>query len=172
MTKLVDDLRDVNLDFSGVQSLTQLDCTAYQRGDIYSFAIILFELFSRQPPFSPTTHPAREIIRRVIVLSDRFRNPYRPKLGQLSTVEKYITDTIAACMSEDPAARPTIKQVRTRLKLLQSDKSQNIFDNMMNLMENYAKNLERLVSERTGEFEFFFLISDLSDWSKAVAPRF
>ena len=82
-----------------------------QRVDVYAFAIILFEMYSRELPYQPTNNTPREIIKRIVVLNKEFRIPYRPKLSQLSTVPKIITDCISICWSEDPVLRPTFKQV-------------------------------------------------------------
>jgi hypothetical protein len=75
--------------------------------------------------------------------------PYRPKLSQVSRVEKYITDCIQLCWNEDPQQRPTVKTLPSHLKPMAVNRKLNIVDNMIDLMESYAKNLERLVNDRT-----------------------
>ncbi len=92
------------------------DYPARQRADVYSFAIILYEMHLRKMPFSYTDHTPREIIKRILVISQEFRIPYRPKLSQLSAVSKIITDCIMMCWSENSFERPTFKQVSFELR--------------------------------------------------------
>ncbi|CAL8074971.1 unnamed protein product [Calicophoron daubneyi] len=122
-----------------------------QLADIYAFGMVLFELHYQNDPYKENRHTPQEIIRRAVVLNDQFKVPYRPKLSLLSREEKYITDCIEACWAENPYDRPSIKHVATRLRPMLKGKHTNIMDNMMSLMENYAKELEKLVSARTTE---------------------
>ncbi|VDP70342.1 unnamed protein product [Echinostoma caproni] len=119
--------------------------------DIYAFGIVLFELYLQNGPYEESRHTPQEIIRRVVVLNDQFGVPYRPKLSLLSREEKYLTDCIEACWSEEPMNRPSIKQIASRLQPMASDQHTNIMDHMMALMETYAQELEKLVTERTTE---------------------
>ena len=59
-----------------------------------------------------------EIINRV---HHKYRGeqPFRPKLSALSSVPKFVTDTIQECWHDDPASRPDFKTIRRNLKPLQ-----------------------------------------------------
>ena len=45
--------------------------------------------------------------------------PFRPKLAALSSVQKFVTDTIQECWHDDPSCRPDFKTIRRNLKPLQ-----------------------------------------------------
>uniref|UniRef100_A0A1B0CUZ5 Guanylate cyclase n=1 Tax=Lutzomyia longipalpis TaxID=7200 RepID=A0A1B0CUZ5_LUTLO len=89
-----------------------------QKGDIYAFAIILYEIISRKGPFGPTGYEPKEIIEMVKRIPLDNEEPFRPDL-------------------------------ETRLKKMRGGKSKNIMDQMMEMMEKYANNLEDIVNERT-----------------------
>lgn len=80
--------------------------------------------------------------------------PFRPNLNILSESKAncadYVVGTIMDCWAESPELRPDFKMVRSRLKKMKGGCSRNIMDQMMNMMEKYASNLEDLVTERTG----------------------
>ncbi|OON17166.1 adenylate/guanylate cyclase catalytic domain protein, partial [Opisthorchis viverrini] len=122
-----------------------------QMADIYALGMVLFELYYQNDPYKHNRHRPKEIIRRVIVLNDEFKIPYRPNLSQLSREEKFVTDCIEACWAEKPLDRPTIKQVAARLRPAASGRHTNIMDNLMSLMEEYAVELEKLVAARSAE---------------------
>ncbi|XP_076458574.1 speract receptor-like [Babylonia areolata] len=118
-----------------------------QEGDVYAFGIILFEIYGRRGPYGDIPLSPKEIVERV-----RRREgdvPFRPRLSQLSTSPKVVTDLIRECWDDDPHRRPDFKTVRSKLKPIQKGLKSNIFDNMLAMMEKYADNLEALVEERT-----------------------
>lgn len=79
--------------------------------------------------------------------------PFRPDIGILSKSKTdcadYVINTITDCWVEDPESRPDFKAIRSRLMPMKAGTNQNIMDQMMDMMETYANNLEDLVSERT-----------------------
>ncbi|XP_015514449.1 receptor-type guanylate cyclase Gyc76C [Neodiprion pinetum] len=124
-----------------------------QEGDIYSFAIILFEIIGRKGPFGGVNLEPKEIIDRVKRYPEEGEPPFRPNIDILSDSETgssdYIVNTITDCWAESPELRPDFKMIRTRLKKMKAGRHRNIMDQMMDMMEKYANNLEDLVSERT-----------------------
>ncbi|KAG8041150.1 hypothetical protein G9C98_002138 [Cotesia typhae] len=124
-----------------------------QEGDIYSFAIILFEIVGRKGPFGGVSLEPKEIIDRVKKYSEDDEHPFRPNIEILSESDAdcpdYIVNTITDCWAECPELRPDFKTIRTRLKKMKAGRHRNIMDQMMDMMETYANNLEDLVSERT-----------------------
>ncbi|XP_021361670.1 guanylate cyclase 32E-like [Mizuhopecten yessoensis] len=116
-----------------------------QKGDIYSFALILFETHARKWPWEDTELPPKEIIRK---LRGGGEHVIRPDVATLRC-EDYIKQCITDCWTENPEARPDFKYVRYRLRPMQQGLKPNIFDNMLAIMEKYANNLEALVAERT-----------------------
>ncbi|XP_076387211.1 receptor-type guanylate cyclase Gyc76C isoform X2 [Megachile rotundata] len=124
-----------------------------QEGDIYSFAIILFEIIGRKGPYGGVNLEPKEIIDRVKRFPEDGEPPFRPNIEILSEsvadCAEYIVSTITDCWAESPELRPDFKMIRTRLKKMKAGRHRNIMDQMMDMMEKYANNLEDLVSERT-----------------------
>ncbi|XP_059059119.1 guanylate cyclase 32E-like [Achroia grisella] len=117
-----------------------------QKGDVYSFGIILYEILGRNGPWGDTSLTFAEIIGRV-------RQPiggvlFRPSLSGL-VARPSVLAVLNACWSERPERRPDLRLVRLRLKDMHAGMKTNIFDNMLAMMEKYASNLEALVAART-----------------------
>nr|XP_006821920.1 PREDICTED: speract receptor-like [Saccoglossus kowalevskii] len=118
-----------------------------QKGDIYSFSIILQEIYSRSEPYYLNEESHSEIIQKVISLTEP---PMRPDLSEVNeTAPECVLKTIRACWSEDPFDRPSFRSIKTLLGPLQRGQKRNIMDNMIAIMERYTNNLEDLVDERT-----------------------
>uniref|UniRef100_A0A3B1IW84 Guanylate cyclase n=1 Tax=Astyanax mexicanus TaxID=7994 RepID=A0A3B1IW84_ASTMX len=118
-----------------------------QKGDVYSFGIILQELallkgvfYLDSPPFSP-----KEIVEHVA----EGRWPYlRPLLCTQSHSEE-LGQLMQRCWSEDVNERPDFNQIKVMLHKNNRGYGSNILDNLLSRMEQYANNLEELVEERT-----------------------
>ncbi|KAF5270552.1 hypothetical protein FQR65_LT05450 [Abscondita terminalis] len=119
-----------------------------QKGDVYSFAIVLYEILGRSGPWGKTNLTNIDIIERV--KHEDFDTPFRPPLDELE-VDNYVKKCMRECWNEDSDQRPDIRFVRSRLKEMQAGLKPNIFDNMLAIMEKYAYNLEGLVQERTNQ---------------------
>eukprot|EP00095_Tigriopus_kingsejongensis_P003488 maker-scaffold378_size191342-snap-gene-0.22 protein:Tk03488 transcript:maker-scaffold378_size191342-snap-gene-0.22-mRNA-1 annotation:"guanylate cyclase 32e-like" len=124
-----------------------------QKGDIYSFGIILFEIYGRQGPYGDTVLAATEIIEKV-------KNPdgvtlMRPDMEMLDEAERdytcpsYVKDVMIDCWSEIPEVRPDFPTIRNRMKAMRNGMKANIMDQMVEMLEKYSNNLEDLVTERT-----------------------
>ncbi|XP_034473865.1 guanylate cyclase 32E [Drosophila innubila] len=119
-----------------------------QKGDIYSFGILLYEMIGRKGTWGETTYTNEEIIEFVKNPDLLQHGVFRPALSYLD-IPNYIRQCLRLCWEEDPEVRPDIRLVRMHLKELQAGLKPNIFDNMLAIMEKYAYNLEGLVQERT-----------------------
>ena len=117
------------------------------KSDVYSFAIILYEMHSRAGPFGDTELSDVEILRKLITPDEEFH--FRPQLDLLENCMDFVKETIRICWSESPDLRPDFKSIRNKLRPLRKGMKANIFDNMITMMETYANNLETIVDERT-----------------------
>ncbi|XP_016327888.1 atrial natriuretic peptide receptor 1-like [Sinocyclocheilus anshuiensis] len=118
-----------------------------QKGDVYSFGIILQELALLKGVFyleGPCLSP-KEIIERVA----EGRWPYlRPVLCPQSHSDE-LGQLMQRCWSEDVNERPDFNQIKVLLRKNNRGYGSNILDNLLSRMEQYANNLEELVEERT-----------------------
>ncbi|XP_017059315.2 guanylate cyclase 32E isoform X2 [Drosophila ficusphila] len=121
-----------------------------QKGDVYSFGILLYEMIGRKGPWGDTAYSKEEIIQFVKCPELLQHGVFRPALTHTHLdIPDYIRKCLCQCWDEDPENRPDIRLVRIHLKELQAGLKPNIFDNMLLIMEKYAYNLEGLVQERT-----------------------
>ncbi|XP_028985510.1 atrial natriuretic peptide receptor 1-like isoform X2 [Betta splendens] len=118
-----------------------------QKGDVYSFGIVLQEVALRRGAFylEGEALSPKEIVDRVVLGERPCLRPtidpqsHSPELGQL----------MQRCWAEEPAERPEFNQVRVLLRKQNKESRTNILDNLLSRMEQYANNLEELVEERT-----------------------
>uniref|UniRef100_A0A3P9M431 Guanylate cyclase n=1 Tax=Oryzias latipes TaxID=8090 RepID=A0A3P9M431_ORYLA len=118
-----------------------------QKGDVYSFGIILQELALLKGVFYIDTHTLipKEIIQGVI----RGGVPLlRPSLCFHSHSEE-LGVLMQRCWCEEPGERPDFNTIKILLRKQHRGYGSNILDNLLSRMEQYANNLEELVEERT-----------------------
>uniref|UniRef100_A0A3P9JKY4 Guanylate cyclase n=1 Tax=Oryzias latipes TaxID=8090 RepID=A0A3P9JKY4_ORYLA len=118
-----------------------------QKGDVYSFGIILQELALLKGVFYIDTHTLipKEIIQGVV----RGGVPLlRPSLCFHSHSEE-LGVLMQRCWCEEPGERPDFNAIKILLRKQHRGYGSNILDNLLSRMEQYANNLEELVEERT-----------------------
>jgi len=142
-----------------------------KKGDIYSFAIILVEMCTRNHPFHEIDHlgPA-EIVQivgrladpgktlRLTSCRDNEKIPIeclRPEVleDELPQEEKQaflLMQLIEQCWNEDPLCRPEFKTCMSDLGKISPHRGE-LMDNLIELMEQYTTSLESIVSERTAD---------------------
>uniref|UniRef100_A0A672RPC3 Atrial natriuretic peptide receptor 1 n=1 Tax=Sinocyclocheilus grahami TaxID=75366 RepID=A0A672RPC3_SINGR len=118
-----------------------------QKGDVYSFGIILQEVALRRGVFylEGDSLSPKEIVDRVALGEWPYLRPsvnpqaHSEELGQL----------MQRCWAEEPSDRPEFNHISVLLRKQNREHRSNILDNLLSRMEQYANNLEELVEERT-----------------------
>lgn len=97
-----------------------------QKGDVYSFGILLYEIYGRKGPFSlglncnfnSLSPTFKEIIEKI-------RNPknplrvIRPPIQAIDYAPECVKTSVALCWNENPEERPDMRLIRIKLKELQ-----------------------------------------------------
>ncbi|XP_051829774.1 guanylate cyclase 2G-like [Antechinus flavipes] len=119
-----------------------------QKGDVYSFAILMRELIYNNQcgPFEDLNKEAEEIINRI--KDPTAAIPLRPKLSKEKCSEKVVA-MLRNCWDESPEKRPTFSHVKRILREANPEGHVSILDSMVNKLEKYANHLEEVVEERT-----------------------
>ncbi|RWS09764.1 guanylate cyclase 32E-like protein, partial [Dinothrombium tinctorium] len=121
-----------------------------QKGDVYSFSIILHEIIGRSGPWGATNMDINLILDRVMNPKKYGGRIFRPPVQKLKCPD-YVIRCMEECWHEDIDVRPDFRYINMRLREMQRGIKPNIFDNMIAIMEKYAYNLEGLVQERTNQ---------------------
>ncbi|XP_058962519.1 atrial natriuretic peptide receptor 1-like [Pocillopora verrucosa] len=115
-----------------------------QKGDVYSYGILLQEMSFRSEPYSRKMLQPKVIIHRVVAHEDP---PFRPDVPSMEMKPEYI-ELMVDCWNDEPEERPHFYRIVERLKK-ESGRGSNIIENMVTMMEKHANHLEQLVEERT-----------------------
>ncbi|XP_056331781.1 atrial natriuretic peptide receptor 1 [Danio aesculapii] len=130
--------------------LSRMECFppgGTQKGDVYSFGIILQEVALRRGVFylEGDLLSPKEIVDRVAL----GEWPYlRPSLNPQAHSEE-LGQLMQRCWAEEPSDRPEFSHISVLLRKQNREHRSNILDNLLSRMEQYANNLEELVEERT-----------------------
>ena len=112
--------------------------------DVYSFSIILQEIFTRNDPYCEVTG-AMDIID---VLQDIELNGLRPEHADDTPVK--VRQIMEIAWSEEPMSRPSFDQICKMLRLANVNK-RSVLDNIMEAMEEYSQHLEEKIEEKNNE---------------------
>jgi class 3 adenylate cyclase/ABC-type phosphate transport system substrate-binding protein len=116
--------------------------------DVYSFAIIVYEIFTREGPYDDLldTVRASEIVQRVV------SENLRPKLTDQTEIPKDLYPILRRTWSKLLEDRPNF--AATMKLLLKTRKTKKcVLDCMMDAMATYMNTLEEKVNDRTKELE-------------------
>ncbi|XP_041984749.1 atrial natriuretic peptide receptor 1 [Aricia agestis] len=121
------------------------------KGDVYSFGVILEEIVSRAGPFHNYTNTMsfKEIVSRVCGRESPPFRPAAPEAGEAGAgggAAGELLQLAARCWAESPDDRPTFDTINTSYIRGYCD---NLMDDLLRRMEQYANNLESLVEEKT-----------------------
>lgn len=89
-----------------------------QKGDVYSFGIILYEVISRKGPWGEMDLTNEQIVTRVKKFPVNGIS-FRPSIRHLD-IPEYVKQCLRLCWEEDPEIRPDIRLVRVKLKEMQA----------------------------------------------------
>ena len=118
--------------------------------DVYSFGILLYEVFSRRDPYDG--EDADEVLRLVADRAVRKRPP--PPLHMSETIKALMRD----CVEDDPSHRPICDELDTRLKRIDAESldsdQQNKKSAQVSLFDIFPRHIaEALRDGRTVEAE-------------------
>eukprot|EP01135_Chromosphaera_perkinsii_P011126 Nk52_evm35s2340 gene=Nk52_evmTU35s2340 len=117
-----------------------------QKGDVYSYGVVIVETFERQIPF-------HELDEDVSMIVDQIRvNGIRPNINR-EHVPKKVAELIHECWIETPSERPSFDTLEKKWKIINPNKNISIMDNMAKMLENYAKDLENVINRKCEELE-------------------
>ncbi|XP_062864408.1 atrial natriuretic peptide receptor 1 [Trichomycterus rosablanca] len=121
-----------------------------QKGDVYSFGIIAQEVVYRRGPFfiPDSSLKTREIVELVKQGGSR---PLRPHVDA-SECEDGVEALLQSCWAENASERPDFSSLRTTVKKM-CPSGENILDDLLLRLEQYACNLEEVVSDRTAQLQ-------------------
>ncbi|CAK5081060.1 unnamed protein product [Meloidogyne enterolobii] len=122
-----------------------------KEGDVYSFAIICCELVNRETVWNGVEREddVDDILHRLKQINTSI--PPRPLLRNNENINQNLLHLIRDCWNERNIERPKMIQVRSMLKQMVRDGSQNLMDYVFGMLEQYASSLEQEVEERTRE---------------------
>ncbi|XP_055387784.1 atrial natriuretic peptide receptor 1 [Condylostylus longicornis] len=129
-----------------------------QKGDVYSFGIIVHEIVTRQGTFylGSNDKSPKEIIELVTLGPSSAKQPsqpFRPYIDESENTYDDIDQIMVKCWAEDPFDRPDFGSLKSTIRRINKEnETGNIVDNLMKRMERYANNLEGLVQERTRDY--------------------
>ncbi|CAH1158530.1 unnamed protein product [Phyllotreta striolata] len=128
-----------------------------QKGDVYSFGIILNEIIMRKGVFylgEDCNMNPKEIVEAVKKGSEETGKALRPILGPDGLCEDdEVENLMRRCWAEDSIDRPDFATLKNKLhQLNKKENDGNLLDNLLARMEQYANNLETLVEERTNDY--------------------
>uniref|UniRef100_UPI00398E88E1 guanylate cyclase 2G n=1 Tax=Pristiophorus japonicus TaxID=55135 RepID=UPI00398E88E1 len=128
--------------------LSEYPINGTQKGDVYSFAIIIRELLYHgdRGPSHDFQMDTEEIIAQIINPVARLR----PILSREKCNDQIVT-LLNACWDECADRRPNFQSIKHALRRASPEGEVSILDNMVAKLEKYANHLEKVVEERTSQ---------------------
>uniref|UniRef100_H2YFA5 guanylate cyclase n=1 Tax=Ciona savignyi TaxID=51511 RepID=H2YFA5_CIOSA len=119
-----------------------------QKGDVYSFAIIIQEIMYRKGVF----YRKEEITAQSKILI-RGEVPFRPMLDDDddTIINPALKKLVRRCWGEYQNERPTFQEVHREIRKFH--KEHNLVDSLLERLEQYSQHLEDKVEERTEQYK-------------------
>ena len=121
-----------------------------QRGDVYSFGIILYEIMTRQKPYASYEMSTVAIYRNLV---NSTYPAMRPNMDLVDDELQDLAQVARLCWDEVPAFRPDFAAIVNLIRRGDGGREVNLIDQMMEMMESYATNLESEVMLRTAQLD-------------------
>ncbi|KAK0059313.1 atrial natriuretic peptide receptor 1-like isoform X1 [Biomphalaria pfeifferi] len=126
---------------------------ATQKGDVYSLAIIISEILTREEPYSNDKDhmSSQEVLNKI---QENFEPPFRPTVSapkEMAIIEHLMRE----CWSSDPEKRPSLNRVHSIIHglMMKNNQTGSLVDNLLQRLEKYSSNLERIVDEKVTELK-------------------
>jgi guanylate cyclase len=113
----------LQINFSSGSNNNNVYFRGTQKGDVYSFGILLYEIYGRNGPFGIGTLYDLQTMPVYNEIVEKLRNPQmhiRPSLNNFKSPD-CIKETMQLCWQKDPQDRPDMRTIRLKLKELQWD---------------------------------------------------
>ncbi|CAL1534709.1 unnamed protein product, partial [Lymnaea stagnalis] len=127
--------------------------SATQEGDVYSLAIIISEILTREEPYSHYNDflTTQELLDKIVMGRDP---PFRPAVTAPPDLVPLET-LMKQCWDETPQKRPSVSKISGVLQglMMKINTSGNLLDNLLQRLEKYSSNLEKIVDEKVDELK-------------------
>ncbi|CAJ0586821.1 unnamed protein product, partial [Mesorhabditis spiculigera] len=102
-------------------NLSQYSSLLLAKADIYSLAIILYEIFGRAGPWGDEPLSSSDIVSRLKNHDNGGdKKPFRPDMATIKEAPQMVREMVSAGWAEDPLSRPTATQYKKKLRVLTS----------------------------------------------------
>ncbi|XP_055334710.1 atrial natriuretic peptide receptor 1-like [Paramacrobiotus metropolitanus] len=125
-----------------------------QKGDVYSFAIILQQIILRGEAYeTPGDNYALDLTKHEIAMEVQKGTdpPFRPRVPRVACPNE-LYRLMENCWSEYPTERPSFVKIKQNLHMVIGKVGDNIVDHLLKRMEEYAEELQQQVAEKTDQF--------------------
>ncbi|KAK3104494.1 hypothetical protein FSP39_003380, partial [Pinctada imbricata] len=121
-------------------------CQPTRENDVYSFAVIMHEVYTREEPYCEHYHlmSTKEILCRIQL------NHLRPQPS--IDIPISCRQVMEIAWTDNPTSRPSFDQITKMLKHSNPDR-RSVVDSVMRSMEEYTDHLEDRVEEKSAELE-------------------
>jgi len=92
--------------------------------DVYAFAILLFELFSREEPFE--TDDVEHVLK--LVADMKLPHEYRPHSDEMLGLPHFLNDLMLECWNKNPLRRPSFQEISQRVQNLDVKDLEQFFE--------------------------------------------
>nr|XP_018671934.1 atrial natriuretic peptide receptor 1-like isoform X1 [Ciona intestinalis] len=124
-----------------------------QKGDVYSFAIIVQEIMYRKGVFYTKEEVTAQNILHYVTSPKSGEAPFRPMLDDDddTIINPALKKLVRKCWTEFQNERPTFQEIHREMRKFY--KERNLVDSLLERLEQYSQHLEDKVEERTEQFK-------------------